>query len=108
MFEGKERFDTMDAEFFNLIYPYYYHSTANNYNHFIYLYSFSEEPENYQPMGACNFSRIDNKTFYIELDNNEVDSTEETYTENPVITFFGINYNLLLIQGGLATIGYVN
>ena len=53
-------------------------------------------------MGACNFSRIDNKSFYVELDNSE------TYNENPIITFFGINYNLLLIQGGLATIGYVN
>ena len=38
-------------------------------------------------MGACNFSRIDNKTFYIELDNEELDSTQQKYTENPIITF---------------------
>jgi hypothetical protein len=102
MFEGKERFDTLNSDFFNLIYPYYYHSGANNYNNYIYIYSFSEEPENFQPMGSCNFSRIDNKSFYVELDNNQI------YNENPIITFFGINYNLLLIQGGLATIGYIN
>ena len=59
-------------------------------------------------MGSCNFSRIDNKTFYVELDNEELDSTQQKYTENPVITFLAVNYNLMLIQGGLATIGYVN
>ena len=108
MFEGKDRFDTLNADFFNLVYPFYYHSSTSNYNKYIYVYSFSEEPENYQPMGACNFSRIDNKTFYIELDNDIMDSTEQKYTENPIITFWAVNYNLLLIQGGLATIGYVN
>lgn len=102
MFEGKDRFDTMDADFFNLVFPYYYHTTANNYSNYIYNYTFSEEPENFQPMGSCNFSRIDNKSFYIQLDSNS------SFGENPVITFFAINYNLLLIQGGLATVGYVN
>lgn len=102
IFEGKERFNNMDSEFFNIIYPYYYHNCANNFNNFIYIYSFSEDPENFQPMGSCNFSRIDNKSFYIEIDNTQ------KYIENPVITFFALNYNLLLIQGGLATIGYVN
>ena len=102
MLEGKDRFDKLNAEFFNVVYPYYYHSSPNNFTNFIYVYSFSEDPENFQPMGSCNFSRIDSKTFYVELDNNS------TFTENPIITFFAVNYNLLLIQGGLATIGYVN
>lgn len=102
MFEGKERFETMDADFFNVVYPYYYHSGANNYTDYIYVYSFSEDPENFQPMGSCNFSRIDNKTIYVELNNTEI------YNENPIITFFSTNYNLLLIQGGLATVGYEN
>ena len=102
MFEGKDRTDTLHSEFYNLVFPFYYHTTSNNYTNYIYNYSFSENPENFQPMGSCNFSRIDNKTCYIKLNN------EASLNENPVITFFACNYNVLLIQGGLATVGYIN
>ena len=63
-------------------------------------------------MGSCNFSRIDNKTFYVELDNEELDSTQQKYTENPVITFLAVNYNLMLTISSriknYLTISFVN
>ena len=61
----KERFETTDATYFRTIQPYKYHSnvpggiTVNNKKKYIYVYSFSLNPEEYQPSGSFNFSLKD-------------------------------------------------
>ena len=101
LFEGKDRIELRDADFFRLVQPYLYHTNVLE-NNYIYIYSFSEDPELFQPMGSCNFSRIDNANMLIKLNKDDENIV------NPVITFFAVNYNTLYIEGGLAGIGYSN
>ena len=95
IFEGQELFNTKDAKFFRTVVPYQRHTNVPN--NFIYLYSFSLNPEEFQPSGSCNFSRIDSQLLYLEISDQLID---------PIITVFASNYNILNISGGLCGIEY--
>ena len=97
LFEGQELFDTKDAKYFRAVVPFQRHT--NTPNNFIYVYSFSISPEDFQPSGTCNFSRIDNQVLYMEISDELID---------PIITIFATNYNILSISGGMVGIEYSN
>ena len=59
----------------------------------IYCYSFAIHPEELQPSGVCNFSRI--KQAHLEFDNNIGESTAN-------LKIFATNYNILTIESGKA------
>tara|TARA_X000001036_G_scaffold412213_1_gene425545 strand:- start:2531 stop:4087 length:1557 start_codon:yes stop_codon:yes gene_type:complete len=60
---GHDRFVTRSGDYFNYVQPWQFHSGSPSVP--IYLYSFALRPEDYQPSGTCNFSRIDNA--YLEM-----------------------------------------
>ena len=68
-------------------------------NNFIYVYSFSQNPEDYQPTGTSNFSRFDNKQIEVEF---------EEGIENSDFKIYALNYNVLRISQGLAGLAYIN
>jgi hypothetical protein len=97
LFEGQELFDTKDAIYFRTVIPYQRHTNVPN--NFIYVYSFSTNPEDFQPSGSCNFSRIDNQQLYFEISDQLI---------QPIITVFAVNYNILNVASGLCGIEYIN
>ena len=62
-----------------------------------YVYSFALNPEEHQPSGTCNFSRIDNAT--LTLTSDTADTTTNIYT---------MNYNVLRIMSGMGGLAYSN
>ena len=62
------------------------------------VYSFSLKPEEHQPSGTCNFSRIDNAELQIE------ESTGMTSEDN----IYAVNYNVLRIMSGMGGLTYSN
>jgi hypothetical protein len=64
---------------------------------FIYVYSFALNPEEHQPSGTCNFSRIDNAT--LQLTNVNISG---------VLKVFAVNYNVLRIMSGMGGLAYSN
>lgn len=97
LFEGQELFDTKDAKYFRTVIPYQRHTNIPT--NFIYVYSFSTNPEDFQPSGTCNFSRIDNQVIYLEISDQLID---------PIITVFATNYNIMNVAGGMVGIEYSN
>jgi hypothetical protein len=94
-FEGNERFSRRSAKYFRLVQPYQKHTkTPAN---FIYVYSFALEPESWKPTGACNFSKIDNVTLNINLISG---------LDSPVLTIYGVNFNILQISNGMGGVVY--
>jgi hypothetical protein len=65
---------------------------------FIYVYSFALNPEEHQPSGTCNFSRIDNATLVLNR------SGAATGT----LKVFAVNYNVLRIMSGMGGLAYSN
>tara|TARA_B110000503_G_C7137474_1_gene409442 strand:- start:989 stop:2284 length:1296 start_codon:yes stop_codon:yes gene_type:complete len=64
----------------------------------VYCYSFALKPEEHQPSGTCNFSRIDNaKMVFTGGD-----------TTNTTLTVWAVNYNVLRIMSGMGGLAYSN
>jgi hypothetical protein len=64
--DGFDRFDIRDAGYFRLVQPFQYHTTTDV-KQYIYLYSFALRPEEMQPSGSLNASRIDNMNLNVNL-----------------------------------------
>jgi hypothetical protein len=67
-------------------------------NTFVNVYSFALKPEEHQPSGTCNFSRIDNAQLKITT------STGMTADDN----IYAVNYNVLRIMSGMGGLAYSN
>ena len=94
---GQDRFKEQTGKYFNQYQPFLYH-TGTPYPG-IYVYSFALQPEEHQPTGTCNFSRIDNAQVAINMKSN--------YT-TPLQKMFAINYNILRIQSGMGGLAFSN
>ena len=92
-FNGNDRFDHISAGYFYLYQPFKYHSSGTN--QYIHVYSFAINPEDIQPSGTCNFSKLDNATLNI-LCNNTL--------QFGILNIYALNYNILRIQNGMAGI----
>ena len=112
LLNGTDRFKERVGEYFRLIQTYDHHTkTPGNY---IYVYSFALRPEEHQPSGTCNFSRIDTALMNFYLRNGSVSpgnidgSPQENYTELPGYYLFAPSYNILRIMGGMGGLAYSN
>jgi len=94
LFNGIDRIQEKDFVYFNYIQPFQHHS-ANNKDG-LFNYSFSIEPENFQPSGSCNMSRINNIQFFMTCNA----PSDSSYVYNA--TFYIINYNFLRLNSGMA------
>jgi hypothetical protein len=109
---GTDRFKERPGEYFRLVQTYDHHTrTPNN---FIYVYSFALRPEEHQPSGTCNFSRIDSAQLDFFLRNTStgpgnLDSSPlENYTDLPSYSLYAPCYNILRIMGGMAGLSFSN
>ena len=98
MFNGLDRIETKDSNYFNLIQPYQHHTFIPKEG--IYVYSFSLFPESFQPSGNCNMSKLNKIQMYIET----IDPLNEQYKYD--FTLYAVNYNFLRITSGLAGLAY--
>jgi hypothetical protein len=98
MLNGTDRFVPQPGKFFNSYQPYQYHSGAPYPG--IYIYSFALRPEEAQPSGTCNFSRIDIAQAAVYL--------KTGMPTNLLQKMFAVNYNILRIQSGLGGIAFSN
>jgi len=92
---GHDRFDERDATYFNVVQPYQHHTRCPATG--IYVYSFSLNPEQHQPSGTVNMSRIDNATLLLTL-NTSTSLQLRTYATN---------YNVLRIMAGIRQLSLV-
>ena len=84
-------------------------------NDSIAVYSFALKPEEHQPSGTCNFSRIDSaqlvgKNLKIASAKNDNHSLETLNTTNNKmeLTIYAVNYNVLRIMSGMGGLAYSN
>ncbi len=107
---GSDRFQERDGAYFNYVQPWQHFSNtpADGIN----VYSFALKPEDHQPSGTCNFSRIDNATLQIRCgENNNAASAgykESHLGVNSVLKIYAVNYNVLRVMSGMAGAAYSN
>ena len=108
---GHDRFAARDYKYFSRVQVWQHHTghgglgdgtggTVNNSNDGILVYSFALKPEEHQPSGTCNFSRIDNAQLKM--------TTPGGTAGMDGIEIFAVNYNVLRIMSGMGGLAYSN
>ena len=98
--DGYDRFYIRNAQYFRLTQPYQHHTVTPTPPVYIYLYSFSLRPEDEQPSGSLNCSKIDDITMNLTFRQSK-SSRERT------VQFYATNYNVLRIVGGLGGLAFI-
>jgi hypothetical protein len=98
---GQDRFSEREGTYFDLVQPYQHHTRAPDSG--INVYSFALRPEEHQPSGTCNFSRIDNATLQLVLSNATVQGVNTAK-----VRVYAVNYNVLRIMSGMGGLAYSN
>jgi hypothetical protein len=91
---GQDRFSEREGSYFSWVQPYQAHTRCPDEG--INVYSFALRPEEHQPSGTCNFSRIDNATLQLVLSNATVEGTKTAK-----VRVYATNYNVLRIMSGI-------
>jgi len=95
---GHDRFQERLGSYFNLVQPYQHHTNIPVTG--INVYSFALKPEEHQPSGTCNMSRIDNATLQLQL--------TPLAGLGSKIRVYATNYNVLRIMSGMGGLAYSN
>lgn len=96
LINGSDRFNTRLGSYFNLVQPFQHHTRGPAVG--IYNYSFAIRPEEHQPSGSCNFSRIDNANLKLTLvDNSQI----YLYT-------YARNKNIFRVVSGMGGLAYAS
>jgi hypothetical protein len=98
---GNDRFAQRDGDYFNLVQPFQHHENVPS-NRGINVYSFALKPEEHQPSGTLNMSRIDTAT--LDLTYEDTDATDKPTG----VSIYAVNYNVLRILSGMGGIAYSN
>ena len=61
----------------------------------IYVYSFAINPEEHQPSGTCNFSKLDSAKLILS-------------SASKISNIYAVNYNILRIMSGMGGLAYAN
>lgn len=105
--DGQERFSARKAPYFQLVQPYQHHERVPVRKNLdenvgrcsrINVYSFAMKPEDYQPSGTCNMSRIDNAVLKMK----------DIQTNGNIVKIFATNYNVFRVMSGMGGLAYAN
>lgn len=100
LLNNQERFSKRDGGYFTLVQPWQHHSNIPA-DENVHVYSFAANPEELQPSGSCNMSRIDNTTLSIEM-------AEAPTSGSYVVNVYARNYNVLRVMHGMGGAAYSN
>jgi len=93
---GQDRMASRVNQYYNYVQPYQHHTGKPDLG--INCYSFALKPEEHQPSGTCNFSRIDNANLVLVVPSGG-DGTA---------TVMAHSYNVLRVASGMGGLAYSN
>jgi hypothetical protein len=97
LWNGMERFEEKERQFFNLVQPYLHHTRGPREG--IYVYSFALKPEDNQPSGAFNASMIDRIQLYVT--NEDYEASAAAYDYEYVV--YSVYNNIFRVMSGMGS-----
>ena len=114
---GHDRFSVRFADYFRKVQNCEHHcrvprvtgdvDVADNRSQYIYTYSFALSPEEHQPSGTCNFSRIDNAILQLSY-GADSQTGAAALGQAMSLNVYAVNYNVLRIMSGMGGLAYSN
>jgi hypothetical protein len=119
---GQDRLDRRYGDYFSQVQAYQHHrgiiggtgfdliDETSGKSRGAYLYSFALRPEEHQPSGTCNFSRIDTATIVMNMASLSGDDRGVGLADadNWNVRVYAINYNVLRVMSGMGGLEYSN
>ena len=129
---GQDRFKRRSGDYFTKVQRYEHHTGAGRANcaaitgptgqfasntlgmnvlGATHVYSFALKPEEHQPSGTCNFSRIDNAVLNLSFtaaSGTSAIPAATIPTGGAVLKVYAVNYNVLRIMSGMGGLAYSN
>jgi hypothetical protein len=102
---GQDRMERRYGSYFNQVQQFQHHTGATSQGG-IFSYSFALRPEEHQPSGTCNFSRIDTATLVMTI--SGAANTEESTDNTKDVRVYAINYNILRVMSGMGGLAFSN
>lgn len=96
---NQPRFQNKPGTWLRMVQPYLSHTNIPE--SFIYCYSFALHPEQPEPSGSCNFSRIDHVDLVLNLQ-------EGLGREQVTILIYARNWNVLRFREGMAGVAFAS
>ncbi len=108
-FNGHERFHNREGSYFNYVQPYQHHTRTpcDGVN----VYSFALNPENHQPSGTANLSRIDTTLLSVQFNDSlrsGLPVRQLNFSTDSRFYIYAVNYNVLRIMSGMGGLAYSN
>jgi hypothetical protein len=113
---GQDRLDRRYGDYFSKVQSYQHHTGSLGGG--AYLYSFALRPEEHQPSGTCNFSRIDTATIVMNMASfpgsgkqGDLIVDKDPGLNDPQnwdVRVYAINYNVLRVMSGMGGLAYSN
>jgi len=101
LLNGQDRFSERLGSYFDVVQPYQHHTSSPDTG--INVYSFALRPEEHQPSGTCNFSRIDNASLQLVVSSSAVGGSATSK-----VRVYATNYNVLRVMSGMGGLAYSN
>lgn len=111
---GQDRLDRRYGDYYSKVQPFQHHtgvgSSQSSGGGSLYCYSFALRPEEHQPSGTCNFSRIDTATIVMNMaggvspDIGPSDADAGDWN----VRVYAVNYNVLRVMSGMGGLAYSN
>lgn len=124
---GHDRFSVRFADYFRKVQNVEHHTrvprvggdlgnqltdtTQRSLRQYIYSYSFALSPEEHQPSGTCNFSRIDNAVLQLNYGSDSLTGAAAVpalTAQSMNLNVYAVNYNVLRIMSGMGGLAYSN
>ena len=105
---GNDRFAVREGMYFSHVQPFQHHTNVPV-NNPINVYSFALKPEDHQPSGTLNMSRIDTATLMVDVvDPTKGNTVTSANFDYEGINIYAVNYNVLRILSGMGGLAYSN
>jgi hypothetical protein len=104
---GNDRFAERQGTYFNYVQQFQHHTNVS-FNKGINVYSFALKPEEHQPSGTLNMSRIDTAVLSVEASAATNSATPAVAIPYDGINIYAVNYNVLRILSGMGGLAYSN
>lgn len=102
---GQDRLDKRYGNYYQRVQSYQHHSGISP-DIGVYSYSFALKPEESQPSGTCNFSRIDTATIVMNFGVSPIAKKPDTL--NWDVRVYAVNYNILRVMSGMGGLAFSN
>lgn len=112
MLNGHDRFSQRSGSYFSWVQPYQHHTrcpdTSLRHGSWYGMYSFCLSPEEHQPSGALNFSRIDNAQLKLVFKAADSAFSNDSGSHTRDVYVYALSYNVLRILSGMGGLSFSN